>query len=63
MMRTSFDLSPSVLIIAAAHLLESYTALLEDEFQVYTATTGEEGVACLQQESIGLVLLDSYCPR
>ncbi len=59
MMRTSFDLSPSVLIIDAdAHLLESYTAVLDDEFQVYTATTGEEGLACLQRESIGLVILE-----
>src|SRR4029079_5556627 len=41
-----------------AHLLESYAALLEDEFQVYTATTGEEGLACLQREPIGLVLLN-----
>jgi len=58
-MRTSFDLSPSVLIIDAdAHLLESYTAVLDDEFQVYTATTGEEGLACLQRESIGLVILE-----
>ncbi len=59
MMRTSFDLSPSVLIIDAdAHLLESYTAVLDDEFQVYTATTGEEGLARLQREAIGLVILE-----
>jgi DNA-binding response OmpR family regulator len=58
-MRTSFDLSPSVLIIDAdARLLESYTAVLDDESQVYTATTGEEGLACLQRESIGLVILE-----
>jgi len=63
MMRTSFDLSPSVLIIDAdAHLLESYTAVLDDEFQVYTATTGEEGLACLQRESIGLVIAAMASP-
>src|SRR6516162_6230853 len=63
MMRGPLDLSPSVLIIDDdAHLLESYTVLLEDEFQVYTATTGEEGLAYLQRETIGLVLLDLRLP-
>jgi DNA-binding NtrC family response regulator len=58
MIRTSHALFPSVLVIDDnVHLLESYTALLKDEFQVYTATTDEEGLACLQRESIVLVRL------
>jgi len=63
MRRAPLDPSPGVLIIDDdAHLLESYTVLLEDEFQVYTATTGEEGLAYLQRETIGLVLLDLRLP-
>ena len=63
MMRGPFDRSPSVLIIEDdAPLLESYTVVLEDEFQVYTATTGEEGLAYLQRDTIGLVLLDLRLP-
>ena len=42
--------------------MESYTAVLDDEFQVYTATTGEEGLACLQRESIGLVIAAMASP-
>ena len=54
---------PSVLIIDDYQpLLESYIVLLENEFQVYTATTGEMGLACLQQQSIDLLLLDLQLP-
>ncbi len=54
---------PSVLIIDDnQHLLEAYVCLLEDAFQVHTATTGEMGLACLQQQSIDLLLLDLRLP-
>ena len=54
---------PSILIVDDnQHLLEAYSVLLEDEFQVYTATTGEMGLACLQQQSIDLLLLDLRLP-
>jgi len=43
-------------------LLESYTVLLEDEFQVHTASTGEAGLACIQREAIDLLLLDLRLP-
>jgi DNA-binding NtrC family response regulator len=43
-------------------LLEAYTTLLEDEFQVHTASTGEDGLACFQREAIDLLLLDLRLP-
>jgi DNA-binding NtrC family response regulator len=51
-MPVTYSPLPSVLIIDDdTNLLESYTVLLEDEFRVHTATTGEEGLACLQREA------------
>lgn len=62
-MRTPLSIPPSVLIIDDdPSLLESYTVLLEDEFQVHTASTGEAGLACLQREAIDLLLLDLRLP-
>jgi two-component system, NtrC family, response regulator AtoC len=54
---------PSVLIIDDdSSLLESYMVLLEDEFEVHTASTGEDGLALLQREDIHIVLLDIRLP-
>lgn len=54
---------PSVLIIDDDNsLLESYVVLLEDEFQVHTASTGEDGLKVLQREDIHVVLLDLRLP-
>lgn len=58
-----FSSPPSVLIIDDdPHLLAAYTVLLEEEFQMYTATTGEAGLAHLQREPIDLLLLDLQLP-
>ena len=55
--------SPRVLIIDDDQsLLEAYAVLLEDEFRVYTAATGEDGLAYLQREDIDLLLLDLRLP-
>jgi two-component system response regulator AtoC len=60
---TPTDMRPSVLIIDDdANLVESYTVLLEDEFQLYTARSGEEGLKLLQREAINVVLLDIRLP-
>jgi DNA-binding NtrC family response regulator len=60
---TQTSIRPSVLIIDDdSSLLESYTVLLEDEFQVYTAETGEEGLQLLRQEDITVMLLDVRLP-
>ena len=62
-MRSPLDTLPHVLIIDDdTHLLEAYTVLLEDEFQVYTATTGEAGLDCVQREAVDLLLLDLRLP-
>ena len=45
-----FSSPPSVLIIDDdPHRLAAYPVLLEEEFQMYTATTGEIGLAHLQR--------------
>ena len=60
---TQTEVRPGVLIIDDDHsLLESYTVLLEDEFQVHTAETGEEGLKRLRQEDISVILLDIRLP-
>jgi two-component system response regulator AtoC len=60
---TQTEVQPSVLIIDDdSSLLESYTVLLEDEFQVYTAQTGEAGLELLKQEDISVILLDIRLP-
>jgi two-component system response regulator AtoC len=43
-------------------LLESYTVLFEDEFQVYTAESGETGLDLLRHEDVRIVLLDIRLP-
>jgi two-component system response regulator AtoC len=63
MMHIPLRRSPHVLIIDDDQgLLESYAVLLEDEFRVYTAATGEDGLACFQREDIDLLLLDLRLP-
>jgi DNA-binding NtrC family response regulator len=62
-MRSSLNPPASVLIIDDdPSVLESYTVLLEEEFQVHTASTGEAGLACFQREPIDLLLLDLRLP-
>ena len=54
---------PRILVIDDdKSLLESYTVLLEDEFQVYTAESGETGLDLLRYEDVHLVLLDIRLP-
>lgn len=60
---TQTEVQPGILIIDDdSSLLESYTVLLEDEFHVHTAETGEEGLKVLQQEDISVTLLDIRLP-
>ncbi len=62
-MMSEATVSPRILIIDDdKSLLESYTVLLEDEFQVFTAETGETGLALLRHEDVHLVLLDIRLP-
>ena len=50
---------PDVLIIDDdASLREALTVVLEEEFAVHTAATGEEGLALLQRLPIPVVILD-----
>ena len=54
---------PSILIIDDdQNLLESYTVLLEDEFQVYTAETGEAGLDLVRHTDVHIALLDVRLP-
>jgi DNA-binding NtrC family response regulator len=60
---TQTDVRPSILIIDDdPNLVESYTVLLEDEFQLRTAKSGEEGLAILRQQDINVMLLDIRLP-
>jgi DNA-binding NtrC family response regulator len=62
-MLAAIDVLPRILIIDDdKSLLESYTVLLEDEFQVSTAETGEKGLDLLRHEDVHLVLLDVRLP-
>src|SRR5437660_3035697 len=62
-MLAAIDVLPRILIIDDdKSLLESYTVLLEDEFQVFTAETGERGLDLLRHEDVHLVLLDIRLP-
>jgi two-component system response regulator AtoC len=57
------EVRPSILVIDDdPSLLESYSVLLEDEFQLYTATSGEEGIEILRQEDVNVLLLDIRLP-
>ena len=57
------DRHPRVLIIDDDQsILEAYTVLLEDEFRVYTAASGHEGLALFQREDMDVVLLDIRLP-
>ena len=62
-MLAAIDVLPRILIIDDdKSLLESYTVLLEDEFQVSTAESGERGLDLLRHEDVHLVLLDVRLP-
>jgi len=62
-MLAAIDVLPRILIIDDDQsLLESYTVLLEDEFQVSTAESGERGLDLLRHEDVHLVLLDVRLP-
>src|SRR5262252_4629911 len=62
-MMSEATVSPHILIIDDdKSLLESYTVLLEDEFQVFTAETGEAGLDLLRYEDVHIVLLDIRLP-
>ena len=59
-MLAAIDVLPRILIIDDDQsLLESYTVLLEDEFQVSTAESGESGLDLLRHEDVHLVCLTS----
>ena len=54
---------PSILIVDdEKRLLKSLARLLEDSFQVHTASGGEEGLFILEKEAISLALLDINMP-
>ena len=62
-MATQTEMQPSLLIIDDDRsLLESYRVLLEDEFHVHTAGSGEEGIATIEQEDIHVIFLDIRLP-
>jgi len=62
-MLAATDVLPRILIIDDDQsLLESYTVLLEDEFQVSTAESGERGLELLRHEDVHLILLDVRLP-
>jgi DNA-binding NtrC family response regulator len=62
-MLAAIDVLPRILIIDDdKSLLESYTVLLEDEFQVSTADSGERGLELLRHEDVHLILLDVRLP-
>ena len=62
-MVTEAAVLPRILIIDDdTSLLESYTVLFEDEFQVATAESGESGLDLLRHEDVHLVLLDVRLP-
>ncbi len=62
-METRVEVPPSILIVDDdSNMLVSYTVLLEDEFRVYTAETGEKGIKVLQEEDINIILLDIRLP-
>jgi two-component system response regulator AtoC len=57
------DTGPGLLIIDDDHsLLESYTVLLEDDFQVHTAPSGAAGIQVFDREDIHIILLDIRLP-
>jgi len=57
-MLAAIDALPRILIIDDdKSLLESYTVLLEDEFQVSTAESGEKGLELRRHEDVHLILL------
>src|SRR5215472_4148689 len=62
-MLAAIDVLPRILIIDDdKSLLGSYTVLLEDEFQVCTAESGERGLELLRHEDVHLILLDVRLP-
>ena len=62
-MEVQTTLQPSILIIEDdSSLLLTYTALLEDQFRIYTAESGEKGLQRFKQEDINIILLDLRLP-
>jgi two-component system, NtrC family, response regulator AtoC len=54
---------PHILVIDDdASLREALTVVLEEEFAVHTAATGEEGLALLQRLRIPVIILDLHLP-
>ncbi|MFA5928569.1 MAG: response regulator [Candidatus Margulisiibacteriota bacterium] len=41
---------------------ESLKLLLEDDYKIFTASNGEDGLLCIKQENVDLVLLDIRMP-
>jgi two-component system response regulator AtoC len=57
------DPRPGLLIIDDDRsLLESYAVLLEDDFQVHTASSGTDGLRGLEQKDVHIILLDIRLP-
>lgn len=62
-MEVQSALQPSILIIEDdSIILETYAMILKDEFRIYTAMGGKEGIERFQQEDINIVLLDLGLP-
>ncbi|ETW96838.1 MAG: hypothetical protein ETSY2_45685, partial [Candidatus Entotheonella gemina] len=62
-MEVQSALQPSILIIEDdSIILETYATILKDEFRIYTAMGGKEGIERFQQEDINIVLLDLGLP-
>ncbi len=54
---------PTVLVVDdEINILESLKMLLEDKFDVFTATNGEEGLKTLEEENVNVALLDIMMP-
>jgi len=54
---------PTVLVVDdEINILESLKMLLEDKFDVFTATNGEEGLKTLEEEHVNIALLDIMMP-
>jgi DNA-binding NtrC family response regulator len=62
-MDTQMTLQPNILIVDDdSSLLTSYTVLLEDDYRLLIAESGEEGMKILQEEDINIILLDIRLP-
>jgi DNA-binding NtrC family response regulator len=62
-MDTQVTLRPNILIVDDdSSLVTSYTVLLEDDYRLLIAESGEEGMRILQEEDINIILLDIRLP-